>query len=490
MRTLNPLTLSRRELYDLVWSKPMTEVAKSIGLSDVAVAKRCRQVQVPVPPRGYWARVAAGQTPTKPPLPKYRDSSSSIKRARGAPDSRTEEIEQLRKHSSIMSPETFDRTPGGAEPTVTFYGARTRVVDEDSGASPDLDPPHPLQAALQGRLAVLPTPPDAPESWLLLEDTTPPGWPEDLLTTARLPEIAAHSKGSELRARRIATQLIHVVREIGWRFVPRTPVPSEPTYYRRSYETPEEAALRSAHFLIEGERLFISVTERQMRIERPLTPEEQKEQRKNPSMFYYRDRYRYVPSGELTLRVSRTSGSGGFTSFRDTKRRPLERRIADVVRDLLQGALDIKRERKEAEEAAERRRNEELRQQRVREAREAHRLLIARLEAEAGAWERAQRLRRYLRAARRSLPAGARLEVSLQDTRVDLLSFGEEFANQLDPLHPAVRAGFLLNRDDPYGIGVTYGSDETKLQKFVSRLLGGAWAHTRKHREASEKSEA
>lgn len=35
------LTLSREDLYELVWSKPMVELAQDLGLSDVALAKRC-----------------------------------------------------------------------------------------------------------------------------------------------------------------------------------------------------------------------------------------------------------------------------------------------------------------------------------------------------------------------------------------------------------------------------------------------------------------
>jgi len=69
----NPLTLSREDLYGLVWSNPMTELAQDFGLSDVALAKRCRKLGVPVPGRGYWARIAAGQTPRQPPLRKRAD---------------------------------------------------------------------------------------------------------------------------------------------------------------------------------------------------------------------------------------------------------------------------------------------------------------------------------------------------------------------------------------------------------------------------------
>jgi hypothetical protein len=61
--------LSREELYERIWSSPMTHVAAELGISDVALAKRCKKLNVPKPPVGYWAKVAAGQTPTKLALP-------------------------------------------------------------------------------------------------------------------------------------------------------------------------------------------------------------------------------------------------------------------------------------------------------------------------------------------------------------------------------------------------------------------------------------
>jgi len=54
-------TLTRQELYDLVWSTPMTKLAESFGISDVGLAKICDRHRVPTPPRGYWAKKEAGQ---------------------------------------------------------------------------------------------------------------------------------------------------------------------------------------------------------------------------------------------------------------------------------------------------------------------------------------------------------------------------------------------------------------------------------------------
>src|SRR5690348_10548152 len=40
-----------------------------MGVSDQAVRKACAAMNVPLPPRGYWARIAAGQSSKRPELP-------------------------------------------------------------------------------------------------------------------------------------------------------------------------------------------------------------------------------------------------------------------------------------------------------------------------------------------------------------------------------------------------------------------------------------
>src|SRR5260221_6392311 len=55
------MKLSRRDLYELVWSKPVEKVAEEFGISGRGLAKICERHRIPSPPRGYWARLAAGQ---------------------------------------------------------------------------------------------------------------------------------------------------------------------------------------------------------------------------------------------------------------------------------------------------------------------------------------------------------------------------------------------------------------------------------------------
>jgi hypothetical protein len=61
--------ISRRQLHDLVWSSPMTEVAARYQLSDRGLAKICTRHKIPVPERGWWAKKAAGKEVRIPPLP-------------------------------------------------------------------------------------------------------------------------------------------------------------------------------------------------------------------------------------------------------------------------------------------------------------------------------------------------------------------------------------------------------------------------------------
>ncbi len=61
--------LTREQLYDLVWSEPMRLLSKQIGISDVAIAKHCRKMEIPVPERGYWNKLQAGKNVTKALLP-------------------------------------------------------------------------------------------------------------------------------------------------------------------------------------------------------------------------------------------------------------------------------------------------------------------------------------------------------------------------------------------------------------------------------------
>lgn len=59
---------NRQELFEKVWETPVLKVAREIGVSDVALAKACRLAEIPLPPRGHWAKPEGKRTP-RPRLP-------------------------------------------------------------------------------------------------------------------------------------------------------------------------------------------------------------------------------------------------------------------------------------------------------------------------------------------------------------------------------------------------------------------------------------
>jgi hypothetical protein len=61
--------LSRKELYELVWSEPLKILAPRFGISDVALKKACARTEVPTPGAGHWAKNAAGKTTSQIGLP-------------------------------------------------------------------------------------------------------------------------------------------------------------------------------------------------------------------------------------------------------------------------------------------------------------------------------------------------------------------------------------------------------------------------------------
>ena len=90
------LRLTREELYSLVWAKPMTEVGQDYQISDRAMAKACARQQVPVPPRGYWAKRNAGKVAPLPPLPEFVAKPSMERKNRVSPARETSEKRKFR----------------------------------------------------------------------------------------------------------------------------------------------------------------------------------------------------------------------------------------------------------------------------------------------------------------------------------------------------------------------------------------------------------
>lgn len=105
-------------------------VAKRYGISDVGLAKICKKLSIPLPTRGYWAKLKAGQIMKKMPLPKLKESSPQ--------DAVMSQIDPVRKAAETVAKQKIISHGADLEKAMTVL---TELID-----------PHPLVKAAGKRL--------------------------------------------------------------------------------------------------------------------------------------------------------------------------------------------------------------------------------------------------------------------------------------------------------------------------------------------------
>jgi AcrR family transcriptional regulator len=104
MSDASPTMLTRKDLYERVWSRPLSAVARDLSLSSNGLSKICDRLLIPYPGRGHWSKAAAGRAPDRPPLPPppagvedpivigQARAGSRRQRTRVAPEQRVEQL--------------------------------------------------------------------------------------------------------------------------------------------------------------------------------------------------------------------------------------------------------------------------------------------------------------------------------------------------------------------------------------------------------------
>ena len=77
--------VTRESLYEQVWSSPMTKIGERYGVSSSYLARVFTRLNIPRPPVGYWAQVAAGKGKVRPVLPESRPGDLTAWSRNGAP---------------------------------------------------------------------------------------------------------------------------------------------------------------------------------------------------------------------------------------------------------------------------------------------------------------------------------------------------------------------------------------------------------------------
>ncbi|MDB5344323.1 MAG: hypothetical protein JWP89_2700 [Schlesneria sp.] len=74
--------LKRRELYEKVWTTPLTAIAKEFGITVFQLRKTCDEHNIPRPHNGYWSQIAFGKQVDKIPLSDQDDEEIKLFRER------------------------------------------------------------------------------------------------------------------------------------------------------------------------------------------------------------------------------------------------------------------------------------------------------------------------------------------------------------------------------------------------------------------------
>ena len=123
-------SVDREMLYSEVWAEPVSIVATRYGLTDVGLAKACRALAIPLPTRGYWAKVKAGRVMERVPLPAMATPNQSTGLVKLPPEqaaireeARTSKA-RIRKEASIYPYDEVSTSP--ALPLVQTASKRLR----------------------------------------------------------------------------------------------------------------------------------------------------------------------------------------------------------------------------------------------------------------------------------------------------------------------------------------------------------------------------
>ena len=306
----------RETLYREVWEKPVTEVAKRYRVSDVAIHKVCKSLDIPTPPQGYWAKLRAGKPVKKLPLPDSEKPSTKS----GLRTNLEPQAQAVKETLQFLSPE--DKS------VVLSVALQIRIPDENARM-------HAKIIAHRKKIV----------EWHKESRKKDEYW--NRRNKGEAPFLAdSISENTLPRVCRIFDALIRAMEPLGC------------------------SLTDDLKFVVNGETVSISVSESKDKTNHVPTKEEnirlikyEEEKRKyswasKPNIR----KYDHVYNGKLSIVVS------GEKSFRDCKSYVIEDCLGDIL-ILLYEASDTLRIQREARNEAERKRKEEERQREARRER-------------------------------------------------------------------------------------------------------------------------
>lgn len=103
---MGKVEVTRQELYNLVWSKPMSRLALEYNISDNGLRKICKKFDIPLPLLGHWQKIQYNKKVPVIPLPKDFKGEDSITLNKGG----TKENEEITNFHKLLKEITDDTT--------------------------------------------------------------------------------------------------------------------------------------------------------------------------------------------------------------------------------------------------------------------------------------------------------------------------------------------------------------------------------------------
>lgn len=338
--------LTRKQLYDLVWQKPMMVIAKEYGLSDKGLAKLCERNGIPVPPRGYWAKKAAGHKVSKPPLvmPEAQEA---------------ETILLLRKATPVIKNiEITEALPQEIQDAIN----RESLPKNQITVPQTLHNPHVIIA-----------------HWIKEDDES---WENS--RRWGLGDKSPKTTPLHQRQRRILSALLKALEARGFA------LETDRTYTRR--------------ICIEHERykLHVHIEEYIRRQRRELTRQEKIER----SWGQQKWAIERENTDQLVLKISSDHRRHLYKKFSDTEDHLLEAQLNKVIVGIIEQLWELKKQRLESEAYQRRWQEEQQRQRKIEEAQAIEKQRKEDLETKAFNWKKAAGIREYVAAVESTFKQG------------------------------------------------------------------------------------
>lgn len=296
--------MSRRELFDLAWERPLAKIAAELGVTPAELKKTCRRHYIPMPSDGYWAAVAAGGVFPKPILsPVQRGELETVQ------ITATKPISAITKQA--IAPANKRELEHQEEPQPPQPAAAPQEADDQRS-----EPRRELAAtskaiakvkAKPGELSVI-----SGRGVVPMTITTAVG--ERVI--AWLERLLSEGEGSGARL---------------------------------------EVTEQGARLAIDGEMVAFRIDEKQSRIPHVPTPKELEEKARRDRWGGYSSdpwpKYDYSPCGELSLVIDPDGYSPLRRKYADGKTQTLEKMTAEILAGFAAHAASIRERRLAAEES-------------------------------------------------------------------------------------------------------------------------------------------